>query len=291
MIEKSDYNILEDKIYCAKCGSKFHLENKNGMIVLRCSGSDDGQASVCQTPMITWEDLAAAVNKVTTITDLHLDFLWEAIERVQIDGCRIEVTMEQIAGEQKSNFLRLQDYWLVQHSLHGDERAKTIIYSIHEPIVKRKLYYLARKSPLKRRDIEDLEQAIWLRTFQYLSSYNGQYRFWTWMRLLVKTEFCRMCSQKSKVLYSDEAVRIQLDARECHGKSNIDRWMDREHVSDLLSILSECERYVVVEYLFKHRQQKEIAVDMHVCRQKAHEVYQRALRKMREYELSEISKN
>ena len=285
MIDERCYRTFENKTYCVRCGSKFRLENDDGLLVLRCAGGADGRKAVCQVPVITWEDLAAAVNKATTITDLHLDFLWEAVERIEIDGYRVNVTMDQITGERKSNLLRCQDYWLVQHSLLGDEKARDKIYSIHDPLVKRKLYFLGRNSSLKRRDLEDLEQAIWLRTFQYLSSYNGQYRLWTWMKLVIRTEFYKMYTRKRKEIASEDSVRIQLEVREACGKSNIDRWMDHDHVSNLLSILTERERLVVVEHIFNNRQLKELAVDLHVCKQRAHQIYHEALKKMREYEL------
>ena len=283
MIEEKEYMILESKIFCSKCGNHFCLENDDGKLILRCIGNYDCS---CNSPIIMWDDLADAVSSVSPIVDLHLDFFWEIINHVEIDGCNIVVSMDEVTGERKSQLLRLQDYWLVHHSLRGDIKAKEILYSIHEPLVKRKMYYIGKKSSLSRRDLEDLEQAIWLRTFRLLSSYNGKYRFWTWMKLLIKSEFHRSYIHQKKEIASDDAVRIQYNSREIHGKSNIDRWVDNEHVNELLFVLSDRERYVVIEYLFKGRQQKELAVEMHVCRQKANEVYQRALRKMRAYEIS-----
>ena len=286
MIEEKDYTVFESKIRCAKCGSRFCLENDDGNLIMRCVGSNECPQVSCNTSVIMWNDLADAVNSVSRIVDLHLDFLWEIIEHVEIDGYNIVVTMEEITGERKSQFLRDQDYWLAHHSLRGDLKAKEILYSIHEPLVKRKMCYIWRNSSLNRRDLEDLEQAIWLRAFRLLSSYNGKYRFWTWMKLLIKTEFHRTHMRQKKEIASDDAVRIQHETRVAYGKSNIDRWMDNEHVNELLSVLSDRERYVVVEHLFKHRMQKEIAVDLHICRQRAHQLYHRALKKMRIYELN-----
>lgn len=286
MIEEKDYMALENKIICAQCGNHFYLENDNGKLILQCMGCYECSEASCNAPLITWDDLADAVNSVSTIVDLHLDFLWEAIEHVRIDGYNIVVTMEELTGERKSQFLRLQDYWLVQHSLCGDLKAKEIIYSVHAPLVKKRLHHLGYTSSLNQRDLEDLEQTIWLRTFRLLSGYNGHYRLWTWMRLLIRTEFHRSYVRKKKEITSDDAVRIQYEICSVHGKSNIDRWVDNEHVNELLSVLSDRERYVVIEYLFKGRQQKELAVEMHVCRQKVGEVYHRALRKMRTHELS-----
>lgn len=286
MIEEKDYMALESKIICAKCGNHFYLENEDGKLILRCMGSNECSETSCNTPVIMWSDLADAVNSTSTIVDLHLDFLWEAIDHVRIDGYNIVVTMDEIIGERKSQFLRLQDYWLAQHSLCGDSKAKEIIYSRHAPLVKKRLHHLGYTSSLNRRDLEDLEQTIWFRTFRLLSGYNGQYRLWTWMKLLIRTEFHRSYVRKKKEITSDDAVRIQHETRVVHGKSNIDRWVDNEHVNELLSVLSYRERYVVIEHLFKGRQQKELAVEMHVCRQKVSEVYNRALRKMRIQELS-----
>lgn len=286
MIEEKDYMAFESKIICTKCGNHFYLENEDGKLNLRCMGSNEGSDTSCNTPVIMWDDLAAAVNSTSTIVDLHLDFLWEIIEHVEIDGYHIVVTMEEILGERKSRFLRLQDYWLAQHSLYGDSKAKEILYSIHAPLVKKRLHHLGYTSSLNRRDLEDLEQAIWFRTFRLLSGYNAQYRLWTWMKLLIRTEFHRSYVRKKKEITSDDAVRIQHETRVVHGKSNIDRWVDNEHVNELLSVLSDRERYVVSEYLFRGRQQKDIAVDMHICRQRAHQLYHRALKKMRIYELN-----
>ena len=286
MIEEKDYTVLESKIRCAKCGSRFSLENDDGELILRCMGSNECPEDSCSTPVIIWDDLADAVNSVSTIVDLHLDFLWEIIEDVEIDGYNIVVTMEEIIGERRSQFLRVQDYWLVHHSLQGDLKAKEILYSIHKPLVKRKMYYIGRNSSLNRRDLEDLEQAIWLRAFRLLASYNGKYRFWTWMKLLIKAEFHRMHMRQKKEIASDDAIRIQHETRGDHGKSNIDRWVDNEHVNELLSVLNDRERYVVIEYLFNGWRQKDMAVEMRVCRQKVSEVYRRALRKMKKYELS-----
>lgn len=248
MIEEKDYMVFESKIICAQCGNHFYLDNEDGKFILRCMGSYEYSEASCNAPIIMWDDLADAVNSVSTIVDLHLDFLWEAIDHVKIYGHSIVVAMEELDGETKSYFLRLQDYWLAHHSLQGDPKAKEVLYAIHAPLVKMRLHHLGYTYSLKHRDLEDLEQAIWLRTFRLLSSYNGQYRFWTWMRLLIRTEFHRSYVRRKKEITSDDTVRIQHETRAVHGKSNIDRWEDNEHVNELLSVLSDRERYVVIEY-------------------------------------------
>ena len=97
MIEEKDYKALESKIICAKCGNHFYLENEDGKLILRCMGSNECSETSCNTPVIMWSDLAAAVNSTSTIVDLHLDFLWEAIDHVRIDGYK--TVMDILAEE------------------------------------------------------------------------------------------------------------------------------------------------------------------------------------------------
>lgn len=279
MIGRDDYHILEEKTRCAICGNRYRIREEDGTLQLRCEG--------CDSPVILWDDQAEAVAAVTNITDLHLDFLWEAIAGIKIDGYRVTVTMEEISGKSKSNYLRAQDYWLARHSVMGDEKAKEAIYLQHLPLVKTRLRFLQRKSPLKQRDIDDLEQGIWERLFRCLSNYNGRYRMWSWMKKLIKTEYYRMYLRNKKEIHSEDVVRIQSEARTSLSESNIDRWMGNEHVTQLLSILTERERYVVIQYLFKNRSQKDLAVELNVCYQMASQIYLKALKKMRDHELME----
>lgn len=279
MIGRENYPILEERTRCAICGSRYRIREEDGTLQLHCEG--------CDAPVIWWDELAEAVAAVATITDLYLDFLWEAIAWVQINGYRLTVTMEEISGERMSNYLRAQDYWLARHSVMGDERAREAIYLQHEPLVKTRLRILHRKSPMKKQDVEDLEQAIWERLFRCLSNYNGRYRMWSWMKMLIRTENYRMYIRRNKDMISEDAVRVRSQAIAVQKESNIDRWMGNEHVSQLLSILTERERYVVIQYFFNGRSQKDLAVELNVCYQMANRIYQNALRKMRKYELTE----
>lgn len=279
MIGREDYPILEERTRCAVCGSRYRIREEDGTLQLQCEG--------CDASVIRWDELAEAVAAVVTIMDLYLDFLWEAIAWVEIDGYRLTVTMEEISGERMSNYLRAQDYWLARHSVMGDERAREAIYLQHEPLVKTRLRILHRKSPMKKQDVEDLEQAIWERLFRCLSNYNGRYRMWSWMKMLIRTENYRMYIRSNKDMISEDAVRVRSQVKAVQKESNIDRWMGNQHVSQLLSILTERERYVVIQYFFNGRTQKDLAVELNVCYQMANRIYQNALRKMREYELSE----
>ena len=88
-------------------------------------------------------------------------------------------------------------------------------------------------------------------------------------------------------MISEDAVRVRSQMKAVQKESNIDRWMGNEHVSQLLSILTERERYVVIQYFFNGISRKDLAVELNVCFQMVSQIYQNALRKMREYELTE----
>lgn len=59
-------------------------------MILRCMVSNECSDTSCNTPVIMWNDLAAAVNSTSTIVDLHLDFSWELIEHVEIISHRCD---------------------------------------------------------------------------------------------------------------------------------------------------------------------------------------------------------
>lgn len=126
--------------------------------------------------------------------------------------------------------------------------------------------------------------AIWERLFRYLPNYNGRYRMWSWMKMLIRTENYRMYLRRNKDMISEDAVRVQSEVRAGEKPSNIDRWMGNEHVAQLLSILTERERYVVIQYFFNHKSQKDLAVELNKCHQMVNQIYYKALKKMREYE-------
>lgn len=127
-------------------------------------------------------------------------------------------------------YLGTQDYWLARHSVMGDERAGEAIYMQHEPLVKTRLRILHRKSPMKKQDVEDLEQAIWERLFRYLPNYNGRYRMWSWMKMLIRTENYRMYIRRNKDMISEDAVRVQSQVKAVQKESNIDRWIHLLHI-------------------------------------------------------------
>lgn len=281
MIEKQNYSILEQKTWCAICGRSYRLSDEDGELLLHCSGSDEGHSPRCNAPPIQWQELAEAVGKVNSITDLHLDFLWEAIERVEFDGAKIKVTMQHIIGEKKSSYLRLQDYWLAQHSMHGDMKAREMIYCWLSTPLRRFLIYVGSKVQLQEWDIQDIEQSVWVRVFSSMQNYTGQYRMWTWVKWLAKKEVYKLISKRKEEIPSEDSVRIELESEQIEEISNIDYWMASEYVNDLMSVLSEQERKIVVDCVFKEKSQTVIARRLKIPSYRISYLYRLALKRMR----------
>lgn len=61
-------------------------------------------------PTIYTEDLTAEISRAARITDLHLNFSYEAVERIDVNGAQITVTIKEISAEQKSDFLHKQNH-------------------------------------------------------------------------------------------------------------------------------------------------------------------------------------
>ena len=281
MIEKNYYGILEQKTRCTICGRTYRLINEDEELQLQCSGSNEDCSPRCNAPSVNWEDLATAVGKETSITDLHLDFLWEAIERIDIDGYRIEVTMEPISGERKSYFLRLQDYWLAQHSMHGDTKAREMIYYWISTPLRRYLIYVASKMQLQEWDIQDIEQSVWLRVFASMKNYTNQYRMWSWVKWIAKKEIFKLITKREKVVTSEDSVRIESEEEQMQEISNIEYWMASEYVKDLMSVLPEQERKIIVDCVFKEKSKKAVAKELKVPGYRVSYLYGLALNKMR----------
>lgn len=137
---------LSGKIKCSICGRNYRrITTHSGEVVWRCAGRVEKQQVKCTAPTIYAEDLASAISRAARITDLHLDFLYEAVERIDVNGVQITVTMKEISAEQKSELLHKQDHWLVHYCVLGESQAKEILYEQHAGLLKRKLYFLAKQ--------------------------------------------------------------------------------------------------------------------------------------------------
>lgn len=251
----SSNNLLSGKIKCQICGKNFRrITTHSGEVIWRCAGRVEKSEIKCTARSVKQSEIIEAINQEATITDLYLDFLYEYVESITVDGFELKVSLKEIDSATKTKLLHKQDHWLVQHSINGDVRAKEILYEKHINLLRKKLKYAQRQYRLQDMDIEDLEQTVWLKIYSKLENYNSQYRFWSWMRQLLRAELQKLCKHRKRYLVSDESVRLLMEKNEASIKNDIDSWIDDESVKTLLSTLNDSERDAVMSYLSKNRQ-------------------------------------
>ena len=276
---------LSGKIRCTICGRNYRrITTHSGEIVWRCAGRVEKQPVKCTSPTITTEDLILEINRTAKIADLHLDFLDEVVDRIDVGGANITVIMKDISVEKKSELLHKQDHWLGHYSLLGELQAKEILYEKHAGLLKRELHFLSKQSKLNHMDIEDIEQTVWLKVFSRLETYNSQYRFWTWMRVFLRNAYYTTLKYGQRFLLSERFLSTASNEQQIASQNNIEEWELNNHVKALLSALSERELEIIIRHIFYGETQLSISQSIGCCRQRVNAIYQRALRKMRNVE-------
>lgn len=277
-----DY-FLSGKIICSLCRRNCRLEmNSDGFVQPRCEEA----GLELQFPLICREDIAALAGKISGIEDLHLDFMYAALEKVCISKAGTSVTLCPLSGERRSELLRMQDYWLAQHSLRGEKQAQEMIVKKHERLLRGYIGFLGKKASLQRCDCEDLEQTVWMSAFRCLKNYNGNYRMWAWLKAIAFRAFLYQHSRRDREILSDDCVCLHMDARQMQHPSNIDVWISREYVKNLLAVLTAQERKIVVEHVLRQKSLTSLSSEMNLGIYRVRRMYQMALDKMRELILS-----
>lgn len=279
---------LKDKVRCADCGAVYQLIEVDDTGWYLEAAADD-MIRNCHPLEIGKHDLAEMVNRDGQFIDLGLDYLPEHMEEILIRGWAAFVRTKPMTPEHKSKLLHLQDYWLAQQSLAGNEQAKEVLYLEYASWIRKKAFFLGRRINLKPNELEDLEQNVWLRAFQYLHSYNGQYRFGNWLKGILLRECYSEYGKRNNEIPSEGAVQIKLDILQVGELNDIDRFLAAQHVEGLLSVLTPRERSVVENYLFRGKTQISMAKELHLCRQRVNQIYNEALSKMRQRILEEAN--
>ena len=278
----SSNNSLSGKIKCQICGKNFRrITTHSGEIVWRCAGRVEKCKTKCTARTVKQSELIEIINQEATITDLHLDFLIEYIDLIEVDAFEIKVCFKEIDAATKTNLLHKQDHWLVQHSISGDVMAKEILYCKHYELLRKHLRRYQGQYHLNNMDIDDMEQNIWLKIYSNLESYNSQYRFWSWMRQLLRAELQRLCKHGKRYLISEESVRIQTDKNQFCKKNEIDDWISDEYIRSLIAVLTEREREILIRYLYKEETQLTISKDLNVTHQRVNQIYLETIRKIK----------
>ena len=279
----SSNNILSGKIKCQICGKNFRrITTHSGEIVWRCAGRVEKCKTKCTARTVKQNEIIEAINDEANITDLHLDFLDEYVNSIEVSNLGIKVHMKEIDSITKTKLLHKQDHWLVQHSINGDARAKELLYDKHIELLKKKLKYFQMQYKLQDMDIEDLEQTVWLKIFSGLENYNSQYRFWSWMRQLLRSELQMLYKHRKRYLISDESVRLLMEKKLTAMKNNIDNWIDDENVKFFLLSLNNREQEILIRYLLNGETQVQISEDFGVTESRINQIYTKTIESIKE---------
>lgn len=270
----SSNGLLSGKVRCGICGKNFRrIRTHSGEIVWRCAGRVEKSNAKCMARTVRQKELFEAISQEATITDLYLDFLSEYVDFIAVDNFEIRVYLKEIDSDTKTKLLHKQDHWLVQHSINGDATAKEVLYYKHVDILRKKLKYYQSQYKLQYADIEDMEQTIWLKIYSGLENYNSQYRFWSWMRQLLRRELQKLNKYGKRYLVSEKCVQLKLDKNQKSSHSNIDDWISDENLKSVISLLNDRERDVLIRYLYKGETQVSIAKDFGISSSRVNQIY------------------
>lgn len=276
----SSGNTLSGKIVCGTCGRNYRrITTHGGDVVWRCAGRVEKVKHKCTARTLAQKTIIEELTRQCNMVDLHLDFLPQAVEQIVVENEQLHVTLREINAEKRSELLHLQDHWLCQHYMKGDQRAGEMLYVQHSPLLKRRLYFLQRASSLTKEDMEDLEQTVWFRTFQKMKSYDSRYRFWTWMKQIIRSEFSHIIKQKKRRLREEVLADMSFQSNAL--SRNIDGWISDEYVSFLLTDLTDREYKIVTRHLFAGDTQRSLTKEMGLSKSRVSQIYLEALEKMR----------
>ena len=191
-----------------------------------------------------------------------------------VEDEHLHVILREIDAEKKSELLHLQDHGLCKHFLDGDKRAGETMVCLHRPLLKKRAFCLARE------EIEDLEQTVWFRAFSQMKSYDSRYRFWAWLKLIVRSVFNQTMKQKKKHLTATVYAEPYFQSSAL--SQNIDGWISDEYVNFFLAVLIDWEYKVVTRYLLVGDTQRSLAKEMRLSKSRINQIYLEALEKIRE---------
>lgn len=274
-------NTLSGKIVCGTCGRNYRrITTHGGDVVWRCAGRVEKSNRKCDSKTIEHKAFVEELTRQCNMVDLHLDFLPQAVKQIVVENGHLHVILREIDVEEKSELLHQQDHWLCQHYMKGDQKAGEMLYNQHGPLLKRRLYFLQKTSFLTKEDMEDLEQTVWLRAFQKMKSYDSRYRFWTWMKQIVRSKFSQTIKQKKRRLREVMLADMRFQSNVL--SHNIDGWISDEYARFLLTGLTDREYKIVTRYLFAGDTQRSLAKEMTLSKSRVNQIYMEALEKMRQ---------
>ena len=112
-----------------------------------------------------------------------------------------------------------------------------------------------------------------------MKSYDSRYRFWTWLKQIVRSVFNQIMKQKKKHLPATIYAEPYFQSSAL--SHNIDGWISDEYVNFLLADLTDWECKVVTRYLLEGDTQRSLAKEMGLSKSRISQIYLEALEKMK----------
>lgn len=174
---------------------------------------------------------------------------------------------------------RLDDHMLCIKSLSGNTQAGDMLFERIYPYLRKYVFYLTKGSTLNYYDKEDIVHNSLLRAWQYRYSFNGQYRFITWVRRIAYHECYRYyAAQKKHGFISTDLIEQMI----CATTRDIEQMLDRQLVIALLNVLTKEQQEIVIRRIWGEEVLENTIREKDWGRSTASAKFQRALEKMRE---------
>ena len=126
-----------------------------------------------------------------------------------------------------------------------------------------------------------------LKSIQCIASYNGNYRFWAWLKKIAYHEFCRAIKSLRK--YSYHTAVGYFEWKQYEGRDDFAEWENEQVASFLLSAVNEGQRQIIVEKIFHGKTLVEIGREKDICRSTMSARYRNGLKQMRKLYIKEFS--
>jgi len=183
-------------LFCAECGSSYRRITRHTPegkeTVWRCANRVEHGKKYCKSaPTVSQQRLENVLFKTFGVFPPDQDLLPKEVQRITATPDDLSVDLAEMDDITRSIFLRKQEYQLCQAYLSGNTRALEYLFEWNYPLLRRHVFYISRRSFLKEEDKEDVIQNAAFKSIQCIASYNGNYRFWAWLKKIAYHEFCR----------------------------------------------------------------------------------------------------
>ena len=279
-------------LICAECGRSYRRITRNTSegkeIVWRCASRvERGKRDCKNSPTISQRQLQDILLKTFGTVSPDPDLLRKAVQQITVTSGGLKVELIEMDDAARSKFLREQEYRLCQSYLSGNAVALEYLFEWNYPLLQRYIFNISRHSFLKREDKEDVIQNAALRSIQSIASYNGNYRFWAWLKEIAYHEFCRALKNIKK--YSCETSTEYFEWKHYEERDDFAGWESNQLVGLLLDAVNEGQRKIIAEKLFYGKALDEIGRENNICHSTVGARYRSGLKKIRKLYLGKFS--